>query len=64
MTNEIWDKRRRQLEDAVVLAALNLTEHMGCGGFCTPVPGTKPAIFVACGTAEALASLPPTNIKE
>lgn len=64
MTDEIWNARRIKLEDAVVLAALNLTNHMGCGGFCTPVPDTKPAIFVACGTADALASLPPTKIKE
>ena len=53
----IWDARRRKLEDALEMAALDLFEHSAANALKVPIHGTTPPIFIVIGDTNAIKSL-------
>ena len=53
-TDELHDRRRVALEQALVSAALKLLRHTGAHSFQIPIPDTTPKLFV-CVMREAKA---------
>jgi hypothetical protein len=45
--SDIWNKRRKALEEALRVAALNLAEHTGAYSFTIPLPNTTPPLAVS-----------------
>ncbi len=56
--NEIWDVRRQILEEAVIVAVLNLFEHMdAAGAFKLSIKNTEPQVLIVAGDRDALLNL-------
>lgn len=54
---DIWDARRKQLERALIDAALGLTQHTGADALVVPVPNTSPPVYIAVGEPGQISSL-------
>lgn len=52
--DDIWNKRREQLENDLKLAALNLFQHMGSEAFSVPIGG---GLIVAAGSRQDVVDL-------
>lgn len=47
--NDIYEQRRKQLQQALIDAALALADHTMAQAFKIPVPNTDPPLFVQLG---------------
>lgn len=55
MSNDIWNKRREDLENKLITSALDLFSHMGAAGSCKiPIPNTEPQVFIIVGDDRAI----------
>ena len=57
MAEELHEKKRKQLEQDLRLAALDLIAHMGASALMIPIPNTNPVLYVALGTQNELKRL-------
>jgi hypothetical protein len=59
MTNELWDARRKQLEQRMREDALSLSALMDNPAIRLTLKGTNPAVYIMIGTAEDIKALLP-----
>lgn len=60
--NEIWEAKRKRLENAVKISVLDLFEHMGSSqAFKLPLDPPKQILFVVAGDIRGIQSLTQTK---
>jgi hypothetical protein len=55
--DEIHEKRRKQLQDKLICAALDIFDHMGPSAFRLTIPLTNPQMYIYVGTKEDIKKL-------
>jgi hypothetical protein len=47
--NEIWEARRKRLEDQAIAVMLDLFQHLGCSAMALAIPDTTPRVYIVAG---------------
>jgi hypothetical protein len=57
MTDELFEQRRKKLEEKIQCAVLDLFDHIGAGAFKLPIPFTSPPLYIVVGAEEDIKNL-------
>jgi hypothetical protein len=57
MTDDFFNTKRKMLEEDLVFAALDLSQHTGSAAYKVKIPNTSPPLYIVVGAEEDIKKL-------